>query len=170
MIRNYKSWSGFAIVNLFGIAAAFGLIITLIKGFIIQPNLTSMVVIMLITFVVGVAYTNFIALQLRKRRRETYIRKLLGAKDGQIMQQLIIESIVLATFLVVSGLVLAELFTPVCGSLLGVSAPEAILSFGAQILIVIALVVPVGIFSAILPIRNFIKYVNNNLCKPANRS
>jgi len=170
MIRNYKSWSGLAIVNLLGIVATFGLIITLIKGLLVQPNLTSFLVIILITFIVGVAYANFTALQLRKRRRETYIRKLLGAKDVQIIQQLVIESVVLVTFLVVSGLVLAELFAPVCGSLLGVLMPETILSFGEQILIVIILVVPVGILGAILPIKAFVNYVNNSLSKPANRA
>ena len=85
MIRNYKSWSGLSIVNLLGMVAAFGLIITLIRGFLVSPDLTSFIIILLITFVVSVAYASFTALQVRKRRRETYIRKLLGAKDTQIM-------------------------------------------------------------------------------------
>jgi len=170
MIRSYKSWSGLAIVNLFGMVAVFGLIITLIRGFLVDPNLTSFIVILLIIFVVGVAYASFTALRLRKRRRETYIRKLLGARDIQIMQQLVIESVVLVTFLAVSGLVLAEIFAPVCGSLLGILMPQTILSFGTQILVVIALVIPVGVLGAIFPIKGFVNYINNSLSKPANRA
>ena len=157
-------------VNSLGMVAAFGLIITLIRGFLVEPNLTSFIIILLIIFVVGVAYASFTALQLRKRRRETYIRKLLGARDTQIMLQLVIESVVLVTFLVVSGLVLAEIFAPVCGSILGILMPQTILSFGTQILVVIALVIPIGVFGAILPIKGFISYVNNNLSKPASRA
>ena len=170
MIRSYKSWSGLAIVNLLGMVAAFGLIITLIKGFLVSPDLTSFFVILLITFVVGVAYASYTTLQLRKRRRETYIRKLLGAKDTQIMLQLVIESVVLVTFLVVSGLVLAELFAPVCENLFGTWFPIEILSFGSQIILVSVLVLPVGVVAAILPIKGFVNYINNYMSNPTSRT
>ena len=170
MIRNYKSWSGLAIVNILGIVAAFGLIITLIRGFLVNPDLISFFVIILVTFVVAVAYANFTALQLRKRRRETYVRKLLGARDVQIMQHLLIESVVLVTFLVVSGLVLAELFAPVCGAFLGIAMPSNSLSFGIQVMVVMALVFPVGVLGAIFPIRGFVNYVNSNMGNRANRT
>jgi putative ABC transport system permease protein len=138
----------------------FGLIVLLINGYLISPNSASLFIMIPVLLVVGIAYINFITLQLRKRTKEFYIRKLLGARDSQVMTQLLLESMVLSTFLAVSGMVLAGLVSPWCDKLIGLSL--APLSLKAQILIIILLVIPVGLLSVAVPIRSFIGYLNKN--------
>lgn len=170
MIRKYKSWSGLSLVNLLGMIGVYGLIILLISGFMVSWNTLSLIVIILIVLAVGIAYINYITLQIRKRLKEFYVRKLLGASDNQIMSQLLLESIVLSAFLVVSGLVLAELVSPWCGEIIGVAISVSSMSFFTQLFIVIILVIPIGLLSVILPIRTFINYVNNNFSKLSHRT
>ena len=165
MIRKYKSWSGLSLLNLFGMTGIYGLVVLLISGFIISRNTLLLIAIVLILLVVGIAYVNYITLQLRKRLKEFYVRKLLGASDNQIMSQLLLESIILSAFLVVSGLVLAELVSPWCGEIIGVAISVSSMSFFTQLFIVIILVIPIGLLSAVLPIRTFINYVKNNFSK-----
>jgi putative ABC transport system permease protein len=165
MIRKYKSWSGLSLLNLLGMISVYGLIVLLISGFIITQNMLLLIVIVLIVLVIGMAYINYTTLQLRKRLKEFYVRKLLGASDNQIMLQLLLESIVLSAFLVVSGMVLAEIVSPWCGEILGVAISVSSMSFIMQIAVVIFLVLPVGILGVILPIRSFINYLKNNFSK-----
>lgn len=157
-------------VNLLGMIGVYGLIILLISGFMVSWNTLSLIVIILIVLAVGIAYINYITLQIRKRLKEFYVRKLLGASDNQIMSQLLLESIVLSAFLVVSGLVLAELVSPWCGEIIGVAISVSSMSFFTQLFIVIILVIPIGLLSVILPIRTFINYVNNNFSKLSHRT
>ena len=157
-------------VNLLGMIGVYGLIILLISGYIVSWNTLSLIVIILIFLAVGIAYINYITLQLRKRLKEFYVRKLLGASDNQIMSQLLLESIVLSAFLVVSGLVLAELVSPWCGEIIGVAISVSSMSFFTQLFIVIILVIPIGLLSVVLPIRTFINYVNNNFSKLSHRT
>jgi len=170
MIRKYKSWNGLSLVNLLGMIGVYGLIILLISGFMVSWNTLSLIVIILIVLAVGIAYINYITLQIRKRLKEFYVRKLLGASDNQIMSQLLLESIVLSAFLVVSGLVLAELVSPWCGEIIGVAISVSSMSFFTQLFIVIILVIPIGLLSVVLPIRTFINYVNNNFSKLSHRT
>jgi putative ABC transport system permease protein len=170
MIRKYKSWSGLSLLNLLGMISIYGLIVLLISGFIISRNALSLIVIAVILLVVGIAYVNYITLQLRKRLKEFYVRKLLGASDNQIMSQLLMESIILSAFLVVSGLVLAELVSPWCGEIIGIAISVSSMSFFTQLFIVVMLVIPVGLVSAVLPIRSFINYVKNNFSKLSHRT
>jgi putative ABC transport system permease protein len=170
MIRKYKSWSGLSLLNLLGMISIYGLIVLLISGFIISRNALSLIVIVVILLVVGIAYVNYITLQLRKRLKEFYVRKLLGASDNQIMSQLLMESIILSAFLVVSGLVLAELVSPWCGEIIGIAISVSSMSFFTQLFIVVMLVIPVGLVSAVLPIRSFINYVKNNFSKLSHRT
>lgn len=170
MIRKYKSWSGLSLLNLLGMISIYSLIVLLISGFIISQNMLSLIAIVIIVMVVGIAYVNYITLQLRKRLKEFYVRKLLGASDIQIMSQLLLESIVLSAFLVVSGLVLAEIISPWCGEIIGVAISVSSMSFFTQLFVVIILVVPVGLLSVIFPIRTFIKYVKKNFSKLSHRT
>ena len=165
MIRKYKSWSGLALLNLLGMIGIYGLIVLLISSFIISWNMLSLIVIVLIVLVVGMAYINYITIQLRKRLKEFYVRKLLGASDKQIMAQLLLESIVLSTFLVVSGMVLAEIVAPWCGEIFGTAISVSSMSFLMQLAVVIILVVPVGLVGVVFPIRTFINYVKDNFSK-----
>jgi len=170
MIRKYKSWSGLSLLNLLGMISVYGLIVLLISGFIISRNMLSLIVIVLIVLVVGIAYINYITLQLRKRLKEFYVRKLLGASDKQIMAQLLLESIVLSAFLVVSGMVLAEIVSPWCGEILGVAISVSAMSFIIQLFVVIILVVPIGLLGVILPIHTFINYLKDNFSKLSHRT
>ena len=170
MIRKYKSWSGLSLLNLLGMISIYGLIVLLISGFIVSRNMLSLVVIVLIVIVVAIAYVNYITLQLRKRLKEFYVRKLLGASDKQVMSQLLLESIVLSAFLVVSGMVLAELVSPWCGEIIGVTISISSMSFFTQLFVVIILVIPVGLLSVVFPIRTFINYLKKNFSNLSHRT
>ena len=165
MIRKYKSWSGLALLNLLGMVSIYGLIVLLISSFLVSQNMLTLVVIILIGLVAGIAYINYISLQLRKRLKEFYVRKLLGASDKQIISQLLLESVVLSAFLVVSGMVLAELVSPWCGEIIGFAISISSMSLLAQIFVVIILVLPIGLLVVIIPIRSFINYLKNNFSK-----
>ena len=154
-----------ALLNLLGMIGVYGLIVLLISGFVVSQNMLSLVVIALIVLVVGMAYINYTTIQLRKRLKEFYVRKLLGASNKQIMSQLLLESLLLSAFLVVSGMVLAEIVSPWCGEILGVAISVSSMSLIMQIAVVIALVVPVGILGVIFPIRSFISYLRNNFSR-----
>jgi putative ABC transport system permease protein len=130
----------------------------------------SLIVIGLVGLVVGIAYANYITLQLRKRLKEFYVRKLLGASDNQIMSQLLLESIVLSTFLVVSGMVMAEIIAPWCGEIFGAAISVSSMSFFMQLAVIIILVVPVGLVGVVFPIRTFINYVKENFSKFSHRN
>ena len=170
MIRKYKSWSGLSLLNLLGMIGVYGLIVLLISGFIISQNMLSLVVIVLIVLVVGMAYINYTTIQLRKRLKEFYVRKLLGASNKQIMSQLLLESILLSAFLVVSGMVLAEIVSPWCGEILGVAISVSSMSLIMQIAVVMVLVVPVGLLGVIFPIHSFINYLKDNFSKFSHRT
>ena len=154
-----------SLLNLLGMIGVYGLIVLLLSGFIISQNMLSLVVIVLIVLVVGMAYINYTTIQLRKRLKEFYVRKLLGASNKQIMSQLLLESILLSAFLVISGMVLAEIVSPWCGEILGVAISVSSMSIIMQIAVVIVLVVPVGLLGVIFPIQSFINYLKNNFSK-----
>ena len=169
MTRKYKSWSGLSLVTLIGLVAILSLVVLLIKGFLISQNLLSLLVILIILLVVGVAYANYLSLQLRKRLKEFYLRKLLGARDGQILLQVLLESTVLTSFVVISGMVVAELISPLFGEFLGVSLEAELFTIWLQVAMVIIIVVPVGILAVILPVKSYIKHVNKNITHLSHR-
>lgn len=170
MIRKYKSWTGLSLINLLGLIAIYGLITVFMRGFVANPTLLSLSVILIVLFVATIAYINFLSLQFRKRTKEFYVRKLLGARDIQLGAQLILESIVLTTFLAVSGLVLAELLLPWCGRLITFNVVVDPISFINQIALVLIIVIPVGVLSVLFPVRGFIRYIRSNFSKLSHRS
>lgn len=170
MSRKYKSWGGLSWINLVGLIGVYGLIFILIRGFITNPDTVSLVIILLILFVAAVAYINYVTLQLRRRTKEFYVRKLIGAKDNELLTQILLESTVLTSFLVISGMVLAELATPWCGKILGAPITFEPIGLAGQALIVLIIVLPIGVGSVFLPVRNYIGYVKENFSKLSHRS
>jgi len=157
-------------INLIGLIGIYGLISVLLRGLFQNPDSFSFAIIILIAFVAAIAYVNYVTLQFRKRIKEFYIRKLLGANDKQIGGQLILESTVLTTFLVVSGMVLAEIASPWCGRLLGSPFVIEPVTFIGQIVIVLLMVIPIGILSIALPLKNYLKYIRENFAKLSHRT
>lgn len=150
-------------VTLLGLVAIIALVVLLIKGFLISQNVLSLIVILVILLIVSVAYANYITLQLRKRAKEFYLRKLLGARDIQIMLQILLESTILTSFMVISGMVVAELISPLCGDILGVSLATESLTFWLQLVMIFIIVIPVGVLAIVFPVKSFIKYVKDNI-------
>ena len=85
------------------------------------------------------------------------------------MLQVLLESVVLTSFMVVSGMVVAELVSPMFGDLLGVSLVTESMTIGKQILTLVIIVIPVGILSVILPIQSFINHVKDNITHLSHR-
>ena len=169
MSRKYKSWGSLSWINLVGLIFIYGLVFILIRGFLASPDLVSLVIILLILFVAAVAYVNYVTLQLRNRTKEFYVRKLLGASNKQVILQVLLESVVLTSFLVVSGMVLAELATPWCGKILGVPLSLKAVGLGGQVIIAAAMVIPVGLFSILLPVKRYLTYLKKNYLKLSHR-
>lgn len=170
MSRKYKSWGGLSWVNLVGLIGIYGLIFILMRSFLAHPNLISLGIILLILFVAAVAYVNYVSLQLRNRTKEFYIRKILGATDAQVLIQVLLESTVLTTFLVVSGMVLAELLAPWGDKVLGVPVELAPVGLFGQIIIAAIMVIPVAWVSVLLPIKKYLAYLKNNFAKLSHRT
>jgi ABC-type antimicrobial peptide transport system permease subunit len=165
IIRRPKSWGGITIANLLGQVVVYALLLLLINSFLSNVNIVSLVAILSIMLVAAIAYTNYITLQLKKRLKEFYVRKLLGAEDREIRVQLIIESIILTTFLAISGVVFTEFVSPWCGEYLGINLSLISQPLYLQLAEVSALVIPIGFLAALIPIRNFLGYVNKNFVK-----
>jgi putative ABC transport system permease protein len=165
MMRKYKSWSGLALVTLVGLIMVYALLVLLINNYLVDRNTLFLVIIILISMVAGIAYVNFVSLQLSLRLKEFFIRKLLGASDNDIKWQLLLESIVLLVFLVVSGTVMAQLVSPFSENILddiNLVASRAILG---QVLVVVVLVLPIALLTAIFPIRTFLNFLSTNFSK-----
>jgi cell division protein FtsX len=169
IVRKFKSWSGLSLINMIGLIAIYGLEVVLIRGFVQYPTVISLLIILLILFVAIIAYANYISLQLRTRTKEFYIRKLLGAKNIQVHYQLLLESMVFTSFLVVSGMVVAELALPWCDKIIGTAVIDHPISLFHQILMVISLVVPVAILGVTFPVQAFISYINKNFAQLSRR-
>jgi cell division protein FtsX len=165
IIRRPKSWGGITLVNLLVQIVVYALILLLVNGFIANGNLVSFTVIILVMLVATIAYANYIALQLKKRLKEFYVRKLLGATDKDIKLQLLLESIVLTAFLLVSAMVFTELVTPWCVKFIGEELLLISQPLYLELLEIGALVIPIGILAALLPINSFIKNLNQNFVK-----
>jgi ABC-type antimicrobial peptide transport system permease subunit len=165
MMRKYKSWKGLALVTLLGLIIMFALLVLLISDYLVDKNTLLLIIIILLAMVVGIAYVNFVTLQLNLRPKEFFVRKLLGATNKEIITQLLLESIVLSVFLVVSGMVLAELVSPL-GEKVGSGAIHySSITILGQISVVVALVLPVGLLTFIFPVRTFLNYINRNFSK-----
>ena len=165
IIRRPKSWGGITLVNLLVQIVVYALILLLVNGLVANGHLISFTVIILVLLVATISYTNYIALQLKKRLKEFYIRKLLGAADIDIKLQLLLESIVLTAFLLVSAMVFTEIVTPWCVKFIGQEISFISQPLYLELLEIGVLVIPIGILAALIPINSFIKNLNKNFIK-----
>jgi ABC-type antimicrobial peptide transport system permease subunit len=165
MMRKYKSWKGLALVTLLGLIIMYALLVLLIGDYLVDKNTLFLILIILLMMVVGIAYINFVTQQLRLRHKEFFVRKLLGATNKEIITQLLLESIILSVFLAVSGMVLAEIVSPL-GEKVGIGTIyHSSITFIGQISVMVALVSPVALLTLVLPIRTFLHYINSNFSK-----
>lgn len=101
-----------------------------------------------------IATFNFINMQIAQssnRMKEVGVRKVLGAKRGQISMQFIVESTVMALVALIGALVAVEIFSPFFGSMLGVPlSADQIYTVGFMSGL-ITITVLVGIISGLYP-------------------
>lgn len=142
-----------------GMIISTGFIVLLIRLWLLELNSILLGILLLILMIIMVSYMNYFTYHLRKRGREFYIRKLLGATDRQIFLQLTLESIVYTSFMIVSGMVLVEIFTPWCGNFLGLAISLPSISFFIQLVTVVGLTIPLGLIATIYPIISFVKKI-----------
>ncbi|WP_375447163.1 ABC transporter permease [uncultured Fibrella sp.] len=82
---------------------------------------TFAVVAMLILLIAGINYVNLYTVRAIARTREVGVRKAIGSRRGQLISQFLTESMLMAFFASVAGLLLANLFLPLFNELTGKS-------------------------------------------------
>ena len=100
--------------------------------------------------VAGIGVMNIMLVSVTERTREIGIRKALGARQGVIMQQFVIEAAVTSTIGGVFGIIVGALATKSIGALMEIEASPTIwavlLSFGVS--------VAIGLIFGYLPAKN----------------
>ncbi len=100
--------------------------------------------------VAGIGVMNIMLVSVTERTREIGIRKALGARQGVIMQQFVIEAAVTSTIGGVFGIVIGALATKSIGAVMGITANPTVwavlLSFGVS--------VAIGLIFGYLPAKN----------------
>ncbi len=100
--------------------------------------------------VAGIGVMNIMLVSVTERTREIGIRKALGARQGVIMQQFVIEAAVTSTIGGVFGIVVGALATKSIGALMEIDATPTVwavlLSFGVS--------VAIGLIFGYLPAKN----------------
>ncbi len=72
-------------------------------------------------------FMNLQIVQITNRLQEVGVRKILGASRRQLISQFMIETVVLSLFAGLIAMVIAELFLPYFGSMLGAELPSSIM-------------------------------------------
>ncbi|MCJ7679207.1 MAG: ABC transporter permease, partial [Candidatus Aminicenantes bacterium] len=85
------------------------------------------------------------------RARDVGLRKVIGAKNGQLIQQFLGESVFLSAIAVLLSLVLVKLFLPVLNTLTAKELSFSLLQSPAMIFLLLGLVLSVGIFAGLYP-------------------
>ena len=100
--------------------------------------------------VAGIGVMNIMLVSVTERTREIGIRKALGARQGVIMQQFVIEAAVTSTIGGIFGIIIGALATKSIGALMEIEASPTIwavlLSFGVS--------VAIGLIFGYLPAKN----------------
>ena len=100
--------------------------------------------------VAGIGVMNIMLVFVTERTREIGIRKALGARQGVIMQQFVIEAAVTSTIGGIFGIIIGALATKSIGVLMNIEATPTVwavlLSFGVSVVI--------GLIFGYLPAKN----------------
>ena len=100
--------------------------------------------------VAGIGVMNIMLVSVTERTREIGIRKALGARQGVIMQQFVIEAAVTSTIGGVMGIIIGALATKSIGAMMDINANPTvwavILSFGVS--------VAIGLIFGYVPAKN----------------
>lgn len=100
--------------------------------------------------VAGIGVMNIMLVSVTERTREIGIRKALGARQGVIMQQFVIEAAVTSTIGGVMGIIIGSLATKSIGAMMDINANPTvwavILSFGVS--------VAIGLIFGYVPAKN----------------
>ncbi|PWG02678.1 ABC transporter permease [Sphingosinicella humi] len=102
----------------------------------------------------GMAVMNFINLSTARatqRAREVALRKVLGARRGQLITQLIGESLVLTAFAMLLALTMVELAVPWVGAWIGADLEMAYLGRDGMLVPALVLFASVGILGGLYP-------------------
>ncbi|WP_286829753.1 MULTISPECIES: ABC transporter permease [Kordiimonas] len=104
----------------------------------------------LILLIACINFMNLATAKSTQRAREVAIRKVMGARRGQLITQFLGESILLALIGLTLGVVLVELFLPSFGEFLG---KELVFDYadGVTLSILVGLVVAVGVLGGVYP-------------------
>ncbi len=104
----------------------------------------------LILLVACINFINLSTAKATKRAREVALRKVLGARRGQLIMQYLGESILLVLIALLIGLVLVELILPTFAGFLG---KELVLDYadGALLATLTSLVLVVGVLAGVYP-------------------
>lgn len=101
-----------------------------------------------------IACSNFMTLSIGRssgRAREVGLRKIVGARRGQLMRQFWSEAIILAFLSLVMGIAIAELFLPIFNGLIQKQLHIAYFEDGLFLLITVCLMVIVGLVAGSYP-------------------
>ena len=161
MLRKARSWSAIFIANLLGVIFGLSLVELILLQFlnIYQANESSwqpsFALALIVLALVTINYANFTTMQLKKRIRESGVRKLLGASNTQIATQYLLESIMIVIVAVLLSMILTEVVHPWFNQLFNLSFSLREQSISRQLLMATFLITFVGIIGSVYPIWNF---------------
>ena len=97
----------------------------------------------------GIGVMNIMLVSVTERTREIGIRKSLGADNGTILQQFVIEAAVTSSLGGVVGIIIGCVATKVVGTMIGISTSPTL----AAVLISFGVSVAIGLFFGYMPAR-----------------
>jgi putative ABC transport system permease protein len=112
------------------------------------------ILLVICIFIILIACINFINLSTSKaamRAGEIGIKKCLGSGRGQLMTQLLIESLIICFLAVNFALVIAKLFLPAFNQFTGENLDMHIIGGTGDVLLVLGFIVFLGLFSGLYP-------------------